>query len=56
MSSNKMVSALLIVDVFASSASTAALADDHHDRGNGVARAAGILGAVVIGSFASPRS
>lgn len=53
MASNKIVSALLIVGVLASSVSTAALADDHrnHDRGNGVALAAGILGAVVIGSL-----
>lgn len=53
MASKKIVSALLIVGVLASSVSTAALADDHrnHDRGNGVAIAAGILGAVVIGSL-----
>jgi hypothetical protein len=53
MASKKIVSALLIVGVLAASASTAALADDHrnHDRGNGVAVAAGILGAVVIGSL-----
>lgn len=53
MASKKIVSALLIVGVLASSVSTAALADDHrnHDRGNGVALAAGILGAVVIGSL-----
>lgn len=53
MAGKKIVSALLIVGVLAASASTAALADDrrNHDRGNGVALAAGILGAVVIGSL-----
>ena len=53
MASKKIVSALLIVGVLSASVSTAALADDHryHDRNNGVALAAGILGAVVIGSL-----
>jgi uncharacterized membrane protein YeaQ/YmgE (transglycosylase-associated protein family) len=47
----KGLSALLIVGVMASSVSTAALAEGHRGGGNGVAIAAGILGAVVVGSL-----
>jgi hypothetical protein len=53
MASKKIISSLVIAGVLAASVSTAALADDHrnHGGGNGVAIAAGILGAVVIGSL-----
>jgi hypothetical protein len=53
MASKKIISSLLIAGVLAASVSTAALADDHRGRGrgNGAAIAAGILGAVVIGSL-----
>jgi hypothetical protein len=51
MARNKIISSLIIAGVLAASVSTTALADDHRNRGNGVAIAAGILGAVVIGSL-----
>jgi hypothetical protein len=53
MASKKIISSLVIAGVLAASVSTAALADDHRGRGhgNGAAIAAGILGAVVIGSL-----
>lgn len=49
MVSKKIISSLVIAGVLAASVSTAAVAGDH--RGNGAAIAAGILGAVVIGSL-----
>lgn len=52
MTHNKLISSLLIAGALAASASTPALAGDRgHDGGAGVAIAAGILGAVVIGSL-----
>jgi hypothetical protein len=53
MTGKKGWAALLIVGVLASSVSTAALADGRHGGGggNGVALAAGIIGAVVVGSL-----
>ncbi|WP_081801482.1 hypothetical protein [Herminiimonas sp. CN] len=53
MTRNKIISSLVIIGVLAASVSSAALADDHrnHDRGNGAAIVAGVLGAVVIGSL-----
>ncbi|MDY7577466.1 hypothetical protein RGU70_03920 [Herbaspirillum sp. RTI4] len=52
MSNYKIVSALLIAGVLASSVSTAAYADGRgHGGGNGVALVAGILGAVAVGSI-----
>jgi hypothetical protein len=50
---NKIISSLVVGGVLAMSVSTAALADDrrNHHRGNGAAIAAGIIGAVVIGSL-----
>lgn len=51
MKRNKSISSLVIVGVLAASVSTAALAGDHRDRGNGAAIVAGVLGAVVIGSL-----
>ncbi|OGB20607.1 MAG: hypothetical protein A3I66_22845 [Burkholderiales bacterium RIFCSPLOWO2_02_FULL_57_36] len=53
MAFNRTFSSLVIVGVLAASVSTAAFAGDrhHHNRGNGAAIAAGILGAVVIGSL-----
>lgn len=51
MAGNKIISSLVIAGVLAASVSTTALADDHRNRGNGAAIAAGILGAVVIGSL-----
>ncbi|MDB5775832.1 MAG: hypothetical protein JWP38_1965 [Herbaspirillum sp.] len=51
MAGNEIISSLVIAGVLTASVSTAALADDHRNRGNGVAIAAGILGAAVIGSL-----
>jgi hypothetical protein len=55
MTRNKTVASLLIVGVLAASVSTSALAGDrghrHGGGGNGAAIAAGILGAVVVGSL-----
>lgn len=45
----KILPALVIVGVFAASASTAANARDHHRDGGAIA--AGIIGAVVVGSL-----
>jgi len=51
--SNKLISSLVIAGVLATTLSSAALAGDHRSNngGNGAAIAAGILGAVVIGSI-----
>lgn len=51
MTRNKMISSLVIAGVLAASVSTSALAGDRGHNGNGAAIAAGILGAVVIGSL-----
>jgi hypothetical protein len=49
----KIISPLVVVGVLAASVSTAAFADDYHNRGhgNGAVIAAGILGAVIVGSL-----
>ncbi len=53
MRANKLITPLLIAGVLAASVSTTVYADDHRGRGNGNGAiiAAGIIGAVVIGSL-----